>query len=305
MMASKFIESQGWGDSLLPDEDLAGLELDSPPAGPGDFHTQVIEEDAGQLEAQEALQIPTPAHQNANGPSTGDVRDPFTHNPVGFVQSFFDVTSADVFKRSAHTFIFSSKWLHQLDGRPDLWGPVWFSFTLSIVLGIVGHISAILYGILTHAAQPKSYDFYRCVSSVSIIFTYQVLSVAILYGYSFLVGAVADVMQIIAIIGYSLVPWIILSPLAAIPVFVVSYGGWAAATVVSSVFIIRALVPVSQNPQSHSRTGLIGMIAVVLAIQLVWQLALRYVVGYSTTSFAGIMEARKAIEDELLTRHQP
>ncbi|KAG9397272.1 hypothetical protein J8273_1187 [Carpediemonas membranifera] len=215
---------------------------------------------------------------------------------VGFIQRFFDVNSTEVALRTLRTLIPHPRWIASLDGKPDMWAPIWFAATLAILVGVVGFVSNSLISTLLHRADPDPYNFNRFIYMLVGVYVYIGSLSGVLYALDVLFSFGLDLATIICLAGYSTLPQILFFTGTVFPVFIVSYPFWAMGIGHSTLFVTVAMLPAARVSVQSMAT----VVGCVLVVECLWGLVVRGIIGFSTTSFADIKAAKDTVIDIIM-----
>jgi len=160
-------------------------------------------------------------------------------------QRFFDVDTVDVWARIQGSITYANAPDHfreqvlgvntQLGKGPDLFGPIWLCMTLAFLLAASSNVSEYLHS--------ESLDFDNDISNIgkaltlTVTFTFAIPPV--LYLACRFLSTPLPLMEIVSIYGYSLVPYIVATPLCIVPFTIFEWFVLAAATALSLLLVLR------------------------------------------------------------------
>jgi hypothetical protein len=125
---------------------------------------------------------------------------------LSFYAQAFDVDTNEVLRRCTATIYPRQNFLDVLEGNPDLYGPIWIATTVAVILFLTGTISQYL----AHTGQDHfTYDFKLLSSGTGMIYGYTAIVPVALWGALKWWGSEsANLMEVIALYGYSNLIWI-------------------------------------------------------------------------------------------------
>lgn len=98
---------------------------------------------------------------------------------IHFYQQFFDLTTTQLLTRLYNTFRPDRNFLDTLDGNPDLYGPVWISTTVVVILFLTGTISQYL---AEKGEQHFVYDWRLLSGAAGLVYGFNLVVPAALWG---------------------------------------------------------------------------------------------------------------------------
>ncbi|CAG8105462.1 unnamed protein product [Penicillium olsonii] len=187
---------------------------------------------------------------------------PTKHNwwSLHYYEQFFDVDTNEVLRRCVATLYPRTNFLDVLEGRPDLYGPIWIATTVVVILFLTGTISQWL---SNNDDQHFEYDFALLSGAAGLIYGYTGILPIVLWGALRWFGSsTADLIECWALYGYSNLVWIAValvswSPLNALNWALVGVGfAWTV------FFLLRNLYPVLNA--TDAKMSKVLLVAVVL-----------------------------------------
>ncbi|KAF9578782.1 hypothetical protein BGW38_005252 [Lunasporangiospora selenospora] len=179
---------------------------------------------------------------------------------VEYYSKFFDVDTSQVVERCTASIIPKESFNDVMAGSPDLYGPFWVSTTVILVLfvasSIVESINAYMKG------TPYMYDFRQLTFAFGIIYSYAFLVPTIIWGGTKYLGCQPDLLELLALYGYSFTVWVPVSVFVILPIDWVRWLLVISAAGSSGMFLLKNLYPVLSRAEAH--TSKIALISVIL-----------------------------------------
>lgn len=195
---------------------------------------------------------------------------------ISSLASHFDVDTIDVKERIEGSilhcnkpFYFRQTILHR-DGRaPDLYGPVWICMTLVFLLAVTSNTSKYL---KTDSADVE-YDITHLASAFSIlvfftfgipVFLYLLFKCVVLstatQEISASTVASANLVELISIYGYSLVPYIPATILCLVPSIMLEWVILVAVTILSLLLVLRNIIGTVFMQEQRSKAASVSLL---------------------------------------------
>ncbi|EAS07261.2 Yip1 domain protein (macronuclear) [Tetrahymena thermophila SB210] len=197
---------------------------------------------------------------------------------IDFYKPYFQhVTTSAVLKRIGYSLIpFKADFFSVADNTPDLYGPLWISFTLVFALTAAGNLSLYL-----QADNPGHFDYkFSFVSlAFSVVFGYiTIVPIFIAFMMRLFGSSQTYYLQTICIFGYSLFVFIPVSLLCTIPINLVQYCLFLYAAFNSTFFLLNNYLSKlnqlkTEDGQTDRKKIIIGLIA---GIQILFMFLYKY-----------------------------
>ena len=249
---------------------------------------------SGPMDAPSPAAVPPPQQQQYQQPQMGSTPN-VPGRATGFMgtvqsclsldtyRTYFDVDTADILKR----VVGSVKMANIPDGfrndllgvaggegskGPDAYGPFWISATMVFFLAVTSNMHGYLHR--DDVSEFES-DINHLVHAMPVIYSYTFLIPVALFLVLRCVAIPFNLMELICLYGYSLVPYAPTLLLCLIPVNFLEWIVLLAATCVSCLFILRNV----STPILSSDVGLTkapALVMFVVACHLVFVLVLKF-----------------------------
>lgn len=161
---------------------------------------------------------------------------------VEFYARFFDVDTSEVFRRCWSALFPRTNFLDLLEGNPDLYGPLWITTTVVLVL----FLSSTIQGFLANAKNiAYTYNFDLLSGAAGLMYGYSLLVPAALWGVLRWYGCeTVNLLECLCLYGYSNLIWIPVAIASASPILLLNWILAAIGFAASTIFLLRSLGPV-------------------------------------------------------------
>jgi protein YIPF1/2 len=163
---------------------------------------------------------------------------------IRYYQPFFDIDTADITSRitqSVWYFQRQDNFLSNIGDKPDLYGPFWISTTLVFIVAFCSHMSAWLSSWMYDENWEN--DFQIIMNAASLIYGFVSLAPIVSYFTLGQLGVNVSLITLICLYGYSLFIFIIASLICLIPSTTATWLALLGAAGISSVFLMRNILP--------------------------------------------------------------
>jgi len=215
-------------------------------------------------EGHDEVGLLTPDEEKAssyrqNAPLPGGMCSCFS---IDFYRPYFDVDTDDVVKRvKAAVFFFTPGGTPFVElianGRSDAYGPFWIATTLVFIVSVTSHIQALM----QFSGDVFEYDFKAVTFSAMVVYSYLACTTVFLWlALTYALKIAMRLLDVGCIIGYSLIAYLPAAGLCVIP-----YMRWPAilaATVASTLFCLRAFLPVVDAQSNQGKGVFFGVYGV-------------------------------------------
>eukprot|EP01060_Flectonema_neradi_P013638 TRINITY_DN20368_c0_g1_i1.p1 TRINITY_DN20368_c0_g1~~TRINITY_DN20368_c0_g1_i1.p1 ORF type:complete len:409 (+),score=57.59 TRINITY_DN20368_c0_g1_i1:57-1229(+) len=193
---------------------------------------------------------------------------------VAFYQEYFDVDTSDVLDRMKTSLMVMVP-PQYMEGRPgDLYGPVWVSTTLWMMLAVFNFLAEQWHKVDTVTVPSPTAEGDTVVPTPAPdtettfeTFTWIIISVAVCYGYVVIAPIIvwlylkwndcrSSVLTLVSLYGYSMLPFILCLPLTIFSFKPVKWGAIFVSSVYSLIGILYRLHKLSEGISSSSRITL-------------------------------------------------
>lgn len=178
--------------------------------------------------------------------------DPALNGPcacfsVAFYKPYFDVDLDHVVARLKSALLFcpasGTPFLQLIDGRPDAYGPFWLATTLVFAIAVTSHLGA-LFAFDGEKGDEFEYDFEVVTTCASVVYGYLFLvPLGFWTAFKYWLNVPLPLIHVLCVVGYSLAPYLPLSTLCIVPLAWLQWIALLAACVLSTLFVIKALMP--------------------------------------------------------------
>ncbi|KAF8477363.1 hypothetical protein BDZ91DRAFT_21674 [Kalaharituber pfeilii] len=179
---------------------------------------------------------------------------------LDFYANFFDVDTNEVLRRCGATIFPKTNFLDLLEGNPDLYGPLWITTTVVLIL----FLSSTIQGYFASTKdQPYRYNFDLLSGAAGLMYGYTGIIPVALWGMLKWYGSeVANLLECMCLYGYANLIWIPIAIASASPIAILNWVFVAVGFGVSLAFLLRNLNPVVEA--AGSKTSKILLILVIL-----------------------------------------
>lgn len=185
---------------------------------------------------------------------------------IGYYRPYFDVDTADVLKRIFYAFApFRVKFLDSLNGKPELYGPLWIPTTLIFLIAVAGNLASYIQAVKTGTESKWVYDFEQLVFAVSLVYSYAIALPLIIGMTIQWFDVQIPVLSVVCVYGYSISAFLPAALLCIYPSELVRWLVIVACFAVSAAFLLVNLWgPVHRAPVRG--TLLLLSLVVLLAV---------------------------------------
>jgi protein YIPF1/2 len=161
-----------------------------------------------------------------------------------YYQPLFDVDTKDISSRISQSLFYCQRaenFMSVVSAKPDLYGPFWITTTLVFTIAVCSHMSSWLsswmYG------SNWQYDLQSMVNAATVVYGYAGLVPTVAYLYLRQIDVDVRFTSMLCLYGYSLSVFIIASLLCLIPSNTIIWLSLLTSAGISSVFVMRNIVP--------------------------------------------------------------
>eukprot|EP00127_Corallochytrium_limacisporum_P003625 Clim_evm13s151 gene=Clim_evmTU13s151 len=169
---------------------------------------------AGLLSNQAPLEPMQPMSHEQTGTATEGQSQPRSGSifSIDYYSQFFDVDTPMVIERSKLAATpWDSSFFERLGKAPDLYGPFWIATTLVFAMGIFANLSEAL-----SAHENWRYDFTKISLGATFVYGYLIIVPAGLWGWLRYNNAPMPILELVCLVGYSLVVYLPISLLCVL-----------------------------------------------------------------------------------------
>jgi len=182
---------------------------------------------------------------------------------LDFYAQFFDVDTNEVLRRCWATLYPKVNFLDLLDGNPDLYGPIWITTTVVLIL----FLSSTIQGYLASTNDmPYRYNFGLLSGAAGLMYLYTAIVPLALWGALKWYGSeAANLLECLCLYGYGNLIWVPIAIASASPIGILN---WILATVgfgFSLAFLLRNLDPVVRATGSKTSKFILIIVIVLHA----------------------------------------
>lgn len=161
---------------------------------------------------------------------------------LDFYARFFDVDTSEVLRRCWAALFPKSNFLDLLEGNPDLYGPLWITTTVVLIL----FLSSTIQGFLANSQDiAYTYNFDLLSGAAGLMYGYSILVPTSLWGVLRYYGCeTVNLLECLCLYGYSNLIWIPVAIASASPVSLLNWILAAVGFAASTTFLMRSLGPV-------------------------------------------------------------
>ncbi|GAB7359012.1 hypothetical protein MBLNU230_g5085t1 [Neophaeotheca triangularis] len=223
------------------------------------------EGDLGHTDLQDDLEFHQSTFDNTSAPKPGQQSSYLAPPPssasasskrylwsIHFYQQFFDLTTTQLLTRLYNTFRPDRNFLDTLDGNPDLYGPVWISTTVVVILFLTGTISQYL---AEKGEQHFVYDWRLLSGAAGLVYGFNLVVPAALWGVlKWFAGRgsglgedgreVLGLVESWCLYGYASLVWVVVALVSWSPLSALNYAFVGVGFAYSAFFLVRNLYPV-------------------------------------------------------------
>ncbi|KAI5785105.1 hypothetical protein DFH27DRAFT_270877 [Peziza echinospora] len=179
---------------------------------------------------------------------------------LDFYAQFFDVDTDEVLKRCWAALFPKTNFLDLLEGNPDLYGPLWITTTVVLILFLSSTIQG--YFASEHDV-PYRYNFDLLSGAAGLMFGYTGIIPIALWGVLKWYGSEsANLLECLCLYGYANLIWVPIAIASASPISILNWILVGLGFGASVLFLIRNLDPVVKA--TDAKTSRILLIAVIL-----------------------------------------
>ena len=199
---------------------------------------------------------------------------------IDYYSQFFNVTSDSVTERLLNALFPMKNFFEIVNGRPDLYAPIWLATTVITVLYFSSTIAGYLASHINH--QPYAYQFSTLTSAATLIYGYTFLTPFLAWGVLRWYQCEPSLLEILSLYGYSNAAWVPVSFISISPLEFFHYATlsnwirWVAVIVgfsLSVAFLIRNLLPVVNR--ADAKTSQLMVVGVVV-LHVGFSLAIKF-----------------------------
>ncbi|KAL0637294.1 hypothetical protein Q9L58_003778 [Maublancomyces gigas] len=186
---------------------------------------------------------------------------------LDFYAQFFDVDTNEVMRRCWAALFPRANFLDVLEGNPDLYGPFWITTTVVLILFLSSTIAQYFARV---ADVPYIYNFSLLSGAAGLMYGYTMFVPVALWGVLRWYGSEsANLLECLALYGYSNLIWVPVAIASASPITILNYLFVAVGFGVSALFLFKNLLPVvSAIDAKTSKVLLIIIIALHAGLAL-------------------------------------
>lgn len=237
-----------------------------------------------------ALHALPPASSGLVIPAQGPVEAGFTLLSLlqpGFYVAVFDIDTADVLARLRAALWPMQRtplpFLTLINGKPDLYGPVWVAFTLAFIIGASSNLNSwFMSQFSTDSATPQAsvklweYDFRLVTSALAYSYGYIFgAPVALWLLLNYLSVSGLGILSSVCLYGYSAAVFVPCALLCVLPLPALQWLAIVAASLLSALCVFKNVAPIVRE-QALPSTGRPAVLAAVI-VQLAFGIVLKLV----------------------------
>ena len=269
----------------VEEETPSGNHFDGFYTGPGTSISDPVPVPTQELENEN--EAGKDSQGQGQGPDEPEIQNQPTYEKTGkcwkiaFYQEYFDVDTSDVVDRLKTSLMIMLP-PQYMEGRPaDLYGPVWVSTTLWMMLAIFNFLAEQWHEVDTHTVPAPTVEGDTIIPTPSPAsettfqtFTWIVISVGVCYGYIIAAPVLvwlylkwnevaSSPLTLISLYGYSMLPFILCLPLTMFSFKPVKWGAIFVSSLYSLVGISYRLHKLASEMSQQSRIAMHVGVAVI------------------------------------------